>query len=128
MNQWKVKKKMKNRSLILMMILSLMLGMVHTVLASSDYEPDRKGSIIATSGRLENIDIIKSDYLASTQIQATNLNTNNLDVANKASIAGFELKSATTESATMDSKEVSLQIITPTIEYVDSIGTYIGGS
>ena len=48
MNQWKVKKKMKNRSLILMMILSLMLGMVHTVLASSDYEPDRKGSIIAT--------------------------------------------------------------------------------
>ena len=42
MNQWKVKKKMKNRSLILMMILSLMLGMVHTVLASSDYEPDRK--------------------------------------------------------------------------------------
>ena len=86
-----------------------------------------KGSIIATSGRLENIDIIKSDYLASTQIQATDLNTNNLNVANEANIAGFKLKSATTESATTASKEVSLQIITPTNNYVDSIGSYIGG-
>lgn len=89
---------------------------------------DVKGNIIATSGRLENIDIIKSGYLASTQIQATDLNTNNLDVANEASIAGFKLKSATTESATTDSKEVSLKIITRTDTYVSDIGTYIGGS
>ena len=88
---------------------------------------DVTGNIIATSGRLENIALIKSGYLDSNQIESDNINTKNLKVANEASIAGFKLKSATTESATTASKEVSLQIITPTNNYVDSIGSYIGG-
>ena len=88
------------------------------------------GNIIATSGRLEKISLIESDYLDSDQIESTNINTTKLSVTNEATIAGFKLTSLDTTSQQTKQKSVSLQITTPTgsNSHASGVGTYIGGN
>lgn len=93
-------------------------------------DADVTGNIIATSGRLEKISLIESAYLDSDKIEAVDINTTTLAATDFATIAGFKLAPVNSTSQETKSKEVSLQIITPTgaNDHASGIGTYIGGN